>query len=278
MADVITGDAEIAASKMTLIVAMAQKELAQAAKLLPTITDVSHLAEAGLNQISFPDYGSFTVTKKTSKTAVDAQALTASVDTLALSEEAVIQWIIEKKQAKQSRNNLEAEFAIRAAAALGREVDVDIITALEAGAAAGNAVAGLIASGITNDDILEMRMALDDAFVPEENRTLVVLPLQEKEMLLLDKFTSADYIQDKPLVSGFIGRIYGINVVKHTGLTANIALMYHKECCVFGMQSEPEYDNQKDLANLGVRYSIDQLYGLKVLKAGVMISKLTLGV
>ena len=91
MADVITGDAQVANTKMELILALVQRELAGAAKLLPTVTDVTRFAEKGVDQISFPNFGSFSVNKKVSGTAVDAQTLGDSVDTLTLSEHAVIQ-------------------------------------------------------------------------------------------------------------------------------------------------------------------------------------------
>jgi len=275
MADVITGDAAVALTKMDLIIATAQKELAQAVKVLPTITNVSQFAEKGVDTITFPRYTSFSVTKKVSGTPVDAASLTEGVDALPLDEQAVVQYLIEKKASKQTRVNLELEYAARAAAAMGRQVDADIIAEF-ANAAAANDVPGVIATGISLDNILEMRLALDIANIPEEGRWMLVKPANEKELLSIDKFQSGDYVQNKPLVSGFIGQIFGINVVKSNLCPANIAYMYHTEACAIGFQIDPAFDEDKDLANLAMRYSIDQLYGVKLLQNGNAISTLTL--
>ena len=275
MADVITGDSAVSLSKMDLIVAIAQKELAQSTKLLNTITNVSQFAEKGNVTINFPKYSSFSVTKKTSGTPVDASSLTEGIDTLDLSEQAVVQYLIEKKASKQTRINLEMEYASRAASAMGRQIDTDIVAELANGAA-GNDVAGVIATGITLGNILDMRLALDVAFAPEEGRWLAVNPAQEKELLSIDKFQSGDYIANKPLVSGFIGQIFGINVIKSTLVPASTSYMYHSEACAIGFQIDPTFDEQKDLANLGMRYSIDQLYGIKLLQGGNLVSILTL--
>ena len=51
------------------------------------------------------------------------------------------------------------------------------------------------------------------------------------------------------------------------------ALMWHRESIALGFQQNPDFDSDKDLKNLGTRYSLDQLYGLKVLQSGAGMVK-----
>ena len=279
MADQITGDAQVANTRMELILALVQRELAAAAKLLPTVTDVTRFAEKGVDSISFPKFGSFSAGKKTSGTPVDAQTLSDSVDKLELSEHAVVQYLIEKKASKQTRVELEMEYAARAASAHGRGVDVDIFTELLAGRLGANDVE--FDTAISKDNILEMRQNLDDQYAPEEGRVLVITPAQERAMLNIQEFIDASRFGDRaPIYSGFIGQVYGIPVIKSSILNQFVgsddchALMYHSEALAIGFQIMPEYDEDKDLANLATRYSIDQLYGVKSLQGGKMCSAL----
>jgi hypothetical protein len=251
MADQITGDTEAAAVKMTLIAAMVQRELAAAAKLLPTFMDVSSFAEPGLDKISFPKSTSFSVEKKLSGQKASAQALTYSVDTLNLDQEAVVQWIIEKKQTWQSRVNLEIDAAGRAASAHGRQVDSDLFAAINAG----------------------RKIKVENW--PETDLTLAIHPTEEQGMLDIANFINADqYGSREALIQGEIGRVFGVRVVVSNLLTENESFMYHRDACAIGFQRSPEFDSDKDLENLGTRFSLDQLYGIKVLQSGSGIVKL----
>lgn len=274
MADQITGDTEAAAVKMTLIAAIVQRELQAAAKLMPTFRDVSSFAEAGLDNISFPKATSFTVEKKLSGQKASAQALTYSVDTLPLDQEAVVQWIIEKKQTLQARVNLEIDAAGRAASAHGRTVDIDLIAAIDAGRKTANDVT--FSSALTLANINEMRKTLKIENWPETDLTLALHPAQEEDMLNIANFINADqYGSREALLQGEIGRVFGVRVVVSNLLTEDESFMYHKDSTAIGFQSAPDFDSQKDLENLGMRFSLDQLYGIKVLQSGSGIVKLT---
>lgn len=273
--DQVIGDTEALAAKMDLIAAMVQRELKAQAVLAGTVWDVSSFAEPGLKSIKFPKSTSFTVEKKQSGQKASAQALTISTDDLDLSEEAVVQWIIEKKQKLQSRVNLELAAIQRSASAHARQVDTDIIVALRAGAASGNNVT--FSSALTLENINEMRKKLKVAnwTIDGGMGTLAIHPAQEEDMLNIDNFISAEkYGSRDALLNGEIGRVFGVRVVVSNLLTEDEAFMYHRDALALGFQSRPEFDEQKDLANLGMRQSLDQLYGLKVLQSGTGISKL----
>jgi N4-gp56 family major capsid protein len=278
MADVLTGDTATDAMKQTIVANLVQRELIASAVLAPTIMDVSQFASAnGIDEIEFPKLGSFTVTKKTSGTPVDAAALTYGTDKLLLDEHAVVQWLIEKKASKQSAIALELENLQRAARAHAKQIDVDIHAELIAGVStsAPDHVIAFAGASIDKTDVLEAMRLLDVQEVPADQRYLAVNPTEHKALLLISDFIDASkYGSAQPIQNGEIGMIYGMKVLKTTVVTAGRPIVYHKEAAVIGFQMMPQFDQDKDLANLGTRYSLDQLYGIKTMQSGKLVVRL----
>lgn len=274
MADVITGDSSVDNTKMDLILQIVQRELQASADLIPTISNVSAFAEKGIDKISFPKLESFSAALKVSGTAADATTLNDSVDVMDLDQHAYVQWLIEKKASKQTRLNLEAEYAKRAASAIGRNVNGKIIADMIAGADAANDVT--FAGAITRDNILDMMLSLDLQNFPKDGRVFLFSPQEYRDILDIPDFTKANEVGSgsAPLFSGQIGALFGVPVVISNLISANTALHYHREAHAIGFQIDPSFDQDKDLANLAERYSVDTLYGSKVLQGGKGISKL----
>ena len=63
------------------------------------------------------------------------------------------------------------------------------------------------------------------------------------------------------MASGEIGRVFGIRTIVHNDFEDKKSIMWHPEAVGYATQLGPEFDSDKDLANLGTRYSVDQLYG-----------------
>jgi N4-gp56 family major capsid protein len=272
MADTLVTDTVTANHKQKLIAQVVQMELAKKANLLQTVTDVSVFAEDGLSSIYFPTLSSFTVTKKTSGTAVDAVALTHGGDELLLNQQAVVQWIIEKKAAKQTRISTILEYAKRAAEAHVRAVNKDIADAIIAGVHTNNIIE---TESDWKKDFTNLIEVLDLQEVPSDQRVALVHPTDYKGLLQTADFVDASkYGASAPMYTGEIGQLYGVPVIKTSFVAAGAAVMYHKAALAFGFQSAPEYQEESALAHLGRRYSIDQLYGLKILQAGVLAAKL----
>lgn len=272
MADVLTGDTATDAMKQTIVANLVQRELIASSVLAGSIMDVSQFASAnGIDEIEFPNLSSFTVTKKTSGTAVDAAALTYGTTKLLLNQHAVVQWLIEKKASKQSAVTLEVENLQRAARAHAKQIDVDIHAELIAGvsASAPDHIVAFIGAGFDKADIVNAMRLLDIQELPAENRFLAVHPTEHATMLNIEGFIDASrYGSNMPVMNGEIGQVYGMRVLKSTVVTAGRPIAYHQEAAVIGFQLQPQYDTQKDLANLGTRYSLDQLYGVKTMLSG----------
>lgn len=263
MADLITGNTQLVATKQDLIAAIVQKELAFNAKLMPTITDVSQFCVPGAKTISFPKLSSFTVIDRASGVQGDASVLTSSVDVLDLEWNAYVAWIIDSSDEIQSAIPAQVEFARRAAAALGRYVDTKIIAELET-----VGVATTTAGAISRDIILEMRASLLKHHANLDMLTLAVSPDDESLLLKISQFTEAQIYGSSNVPNGVIGKVYGVNVVVHAGLAANAFYMYEKNGAAVGFQKAPSMSQQgaNEYGTSAMRVAMDQLFGVQGLE------------
>lgn len=272
MADAVLGNTETVSLRQDLISALVQRELIDSAVLASGVMDVSQFAEPGAKSIEFPRAGSFTVQKKQEDEEAQAQSITYATDALALDQHAVVQWILPKRSSIQSKVDLVADTVQRAARAHARQVDVDIRDAMVAAATSVS-----LSGSFGREEITEMRKEIRNDLYPMDNITLAISPDFEEDMLNVQDFINADkYGSAMPVMQGEIGRVFGCRVVVSTLLTAAAgarALMWHRDALALGFQLNPEFDSQKDLKNLGTRYSLDQLYGIKALQSGAGIIK-----
>ena len=137
MADLITGNTQLTATKNDVITALVQKELKFQSKLLPYVLDVSMFAVKGAKSISFPKFSSFTVVNRTSGAQGDASQLTGTADQMTLDFRAYIAYIIDSTDEVQSSVEVQSLFAQRAAGAHARYVDSQLIAAAVAAAGQG---------------------------------------------------------------------------------------------------------------------------------------------
>jgi len=269
MADVITGNTQLAATKQDLIAAIVQKELQFKAKLLSYVTDVSQFCVPGAKSIAFPKLTSFTVIDRASAAAGDASVLTASTDVLDLEWNAYVAWIIDSSDEIQSAIPAQLEFARRAASAHGRFVDEKIIAELET-----VGVATTTAGDISRDIVLEMRKALLKRNADLDQAALVISPDQEEFMLKVAQFTEAQIYGSSNVPSGMIGSVYGVPVVVHNGLGVQQYFMFEKNGLAVGFQKAPAMSEQmaNEYGTAAKRVAMDQLFGvqgLEIAQAGV---------
>lgn len=258
MSDVIHGNTQLSATKQDLITALVQKELKQAAILFPLFTDVSNFAVKGAKSISFPSVGSFTVTERASGAAGDASVVSTTAAKLDLNIPAYIAYIIDSNDAVQTTLEFESVAAQRAGAAHGRYVDTKILAAL-------NSNAGFSLTPATIKDlVLDCRERIVGNHGVLQDAVLVIGTDLEKEMLKQDDFVSADKYGSSAIPSGVMGRIYGLNVVVHTGVDALTAFCAAKESLVVGFQLAPNMSSQgaNQYGSGAQRVAVDQLFGV----------------
>jgi len=263
----VTGNTELLATKNDVITALVQKELISAAKLLPTVTDVSAFAGKGMKSISFPKFGSFTVEERVSGTASVPQALAATSDKLDLNIRATVSWQVDSMDELQSSVQVQSEYIKRAASSHAAAVDAKIIAALEAGAGYNQGAATTVTQAI----ILDMLSYLEGNYANMEQLSLVVSHDQRKALLAIDNFIRADALgfnNPSPLQTGVIGMIYGVPVVSKAGIGTSKVYMYDKAGVAIGFQRGAAYDEVKNpLLGVGsVTAVVDQLYGVKIMQ------------
>lgn len=261
MADTIQNPGNI--TKQDLISALVQKELQFAAKLLPTITNVSQFAVKGAKSISFPKLTSFTVANRAFGAAGDATALTETADKLDLNINAYVAWLVDESSAIQSTINWQLEAAKRAASAMGRYVDNQIITEL---VAAGVPVS--TPGNISYANVIEMVEKLRKADADMSKVVLLVSPAQHSILMGLDEFKRADVYGSANIPGGVIGFILGVPVMIHNGLSDAQYLMYEQSSCAIGFQLGANMSEQgaNEYGALSKRVAVDQLFGVQALQ------------
>lgn len=268
MADAISGNTELGATKQDLIASLVQRELAFKAKLLPYFTDVSAFAIPGSQSISFPKLTSFTVVDRTEGAAGDATALTATVDKLDLNINAYIAYIIDAMTKKQANIQSEMEFAKRAASAHGRYVDSQIIAAIRAAAASFINVG--VDVDVTYGNLTTMQESYLTADGLLEEGVWLCSVGQNKVLAGLTEFKDVSAFGEMVIRDGYVKQILGMPVVIHNGLASKELFLCGKESLAIGFQSAPSMSEQA--ANeYGVgasRVAVDQLFGVKALQTG----------
>lgn len=271
--DKVFASTETDALRMEAIAEFAQRELIASAVVAPNVFDVSQFAVPGAKSIEFPRAGSFSVQRVASEEEESqAQTVTYATDKLDLDVQADIDWIIPKRSQLQSLLNLEQELAAGAARAHAADLDKNLIEHMEAGIASGDNVS--ISSNLALGDIAEGLRKLVAKNYPQNDITFVGSPELYEDMLGFSQVNAADTAGETAgLRQGSISPIYGVRFVFSSQVeavtgTARSGFMFHRESVALGMQQAPDFESQPDLKARGTRYSLDQLYGIKVLQGG----------
>lgn len=271
MADALMGVTETAANALANISNMAQSFLIQQSVLLPTVTNYSSLAVPGASSIKLPRSGGFTVGDKAENTAVNAQIITYAADSITFSHRTV-QFLVEKLAQKQSVVDVVQDAVMKATKALALDVDTKILAQLALASSSAPDHQLLFADTATDvvakADILAARKLLIDQNINPRECYIAVGSEKEAELLAISDFIDASkYGSNSPIMAGEIGMIYGMKVVVHTSVVDQMYI-WHPSACGYAFSQNIELDFDKDLANIGTRYSLDYIFGAKVLDSG----------
>lgn len=262
MADSIVNNAALDTSKMAMIAAAAQKSLAFSAKLFPLVTDLSFLVGKGMKSLDVPKFGEFTVTNRTSGAKVDATILSDSSDQMLLNIVPHINFIIDPQDEVQSRLDVQMEYAARAAGAMGRYVDTKIAAELAT-------VSTQVGSPgvITKAWVLAAREFIAGNNGDLSMANLVVNAASEHDLLAIDDFVRYDSVglSPSPIVTGVIGRIYGIPVIMTNALASGEYYMFEKGGIAGAFQRSPQVGTSPDVSYgpSAQRWAIESQFGVK---------------
>lgn len=271
MADALMGVTETAANALANISSLAQTFLIQNSVLLPTSTNYSALAVQGASSIKLPRSGGFTVGNKAENTAVDAQVITYAADSITFSHRTV-QFLIEKLAQKQSVVDVVQDAVMKATKALALDVDVKILAELAQASASGPdhqlVFVDTATDVVARADVLNARRLLINQNINPRECFIAVGSEKEAELLAISDFIDASkYGSNSPIMLGEIGMIYGMRVIVHTSITDQM-YVWHPSAVGHAFSQQIELDMDKDLANIGMRYSLDYIFGAKVLDGG----------
>ena len=283
MADtIVTSAGSTAATENDVILSIVQDELLRAAKLRPTVMDLSSQVSKGDKSVDVPKFTtSFTGPADQNpdgETTTDFQAPVFGVNALALDVWKNLPYRVPDRVSTQTVIALEAELAKSAGTAMGNFIDDRIIARLRTASTTpdhdraldGGATGGAGPTDISLAGISTARQLLNRANVPDNDRWLVIPPEQEKALIDLDNFTNANqYGSREGLLEAEIGKIYGFRVMVHNGLAANEACAYHKSAVAIAMQREIKFESQRaDVRLQATDYSFSLGMGDQVMDGG----------
>ena len=195
----------------------------------------------------------------------------------------------------QALQSLRRFYTDDAGYALATQVDTDLANlwaALQSGTAYSGAVIGGDgttawdgtantntgnSSDISDAGIRKMILALDNADVPMDNRSLVIPPIAANDLLGINRFTEQQYIGSGDAIkTGKIGMIYGVDVyvssncptvtAADTSTDHRVGALFHKDAFVLAEQMGVRSQTQYKQEYLGDLFTADTLYGVSELR------------
>ena len=175
---------------------------------------------------------------------------------------------IDTMTSHQTQVAMEAEAKDTAAYAIQVRIDTTVCTLFST--LGGTTYPNSDGDALTDDVLLELTETLNENDVPmDSNRSLILDPSGLTDMLKIDKFVAAQYVNIGAVNNGIIGKspIYGCtvrvtnNLVAVSGGTGAYGVMLHKKA--IGAAAQIQNAWMKDFPELhNVRYSVDALWGV----------------
>jgi N4-gp56 family major capsid protein len=275
MANANMGITEVTATAKAEISNLIQSFLIQESIFFSKVSDFSVLAVRGSKSIAVPRSAGFAAVldKAENTSSVLDDTNTYAVDTINLNKHKYIQFLLEDYADTQSSVAIAQDSLMKAAKMIALQLDKDIITELKAASAAApdhlikyiDVATNVIARG----DILAARALLVNQNINPRECYIAVSPEKEGQLLNISDFIDASkYGSNEPIQGGVIGKIYGMPVLIHSGLTANETLVWHPTAVGLAIQAAARVQSVYDLKELGTRYCIDTIYGVETLDSG----------
>lgn len=177
----------------------------------------------------------------------------------------------------QSKYNLRSKYTADAAYVLNDAIEQDVVTAILASVTAGGAgyLVAAASTGLTDSKIRQAMQILGEQNVTDfENVTLAVNPDGFNDILAETRFSSSDYIMDtngKPVVSGRILALYGIEVRVSNNVGSGYALMFHKESAAAAIQQSVKVTGWDNVRSGAWEQRSDVIYGTKALRSNTAV-------
>jgi len=129
---------------------------------------------------------------------------------------------------------------------------------------------------------------LDNNDTPMDSRALVIPPSVRETIMGIDRYQSSDFVNERGVVNGKIGSLYGVDVYVSTNcpeiesagenaggsVQVKGAMLLHKDAMVLAEQMGVRSQSQYKQEFLGDLFTADTLYGTQVLRpeSGLVIA------
>ena len=158
--------------------------------------------------------------------------------------------------------------AVSCAYSVAKKVDTDLGALFST--LHGSSVYGSDGQELTDDMIIAMMETLDEADVPEDDRSIITDPSSKADLLKIDKFVRNDYVRNPVIPTGQFGSIYNMTVKITNNLTAattgNYGCMLHRDALGLVMQKEPYSQNIPQPLTHRTVFQVKVIYGLGELR------------
>ena len=250
------------------------------------VTKMSHKGKKG-DTIHIPAPSRGSASAKAANTQVTLSAATNSVVNISIDKHYEYSKLIEDIAEVQALASMRKFYTDDAGYALATQVDDDLFALFEGlqggtvggtGAAAwetavigGNGTTAYTgnstnATDITDAGIRKMILALDNADVPMDNRSLILPPVAANDLLAINRFTEQQFIGSGDAIkTGKIGQIYGVDVFVSSNCptvgTDRVGGLFHRDAIVFAEQVGVRTQTQYKQEYLGDLFTADTIYG-----------------
>ncbi len=152
---------------------------------------------------------------------------------------------------------------------LGDALEADIVTALAAAVTAGGAGYSIAAgaTALTDSKIRQAIQILGEQNVVDwENTTLFVNPDGFNDLMAETRYSSSDFIMDnngKPVVSGRVLVVYGVEVRVSNNVPAGFAYLAHKDSVAVAVQSNVSVKGWDNVRSGAWEQRSEMIYGVK---------------
>jgi len=240
--------------------------------LLPLIKHYDREVQGKGQTLEIPNVSAISANMKAENTVVTLNYNTETKTTITINRHYESSFLVEDILSTQSQYDTRSDYTRAAAYAISEKVDSDIATVMTASFTGY----GAYGTAINDNLILTVNRYLSENKAPRTDRSIVVHPKGEQEMLAIDKFVRYDALGTGAAIkNGKLGTIYGAEVFVSQNLvyldTATdeySSLFFHKEAFAVAMQKTPRTQASYKQEYLGWLVTVDVLYGITELRSG----------
>lgn len=243
--------------------------------LLPLIKHYDADVTSSGQTLEIPNVGAISANLKAQNTVVTLNYNTETKTTITLNRHYESSFVVEDLAKIQSAYELRSDYTQAAAYAISEKIDSDIATGMTTAFTAY----GAYGTALNDNLILTVNRYLSENKAPRSDRSIVVHPKGEAELLAIDKYVRYDALgvggDTNSIKNGKIGRIYGADVFMSQNLvyldTATDEynhLFFHKDAWAIALQQQPRTQAQYKQEYLGWLVTVDVLYGTAQLRSG----------